>query len=320
MTGPRRVELTVPQSLEGVRVDRAVSLLTDRSRTAATQALSRGGVRLDGAVVHRGSRPLRAGERLVVDAPVAGDQASPPVADDAVAVPVVHADADVIVVDKPAGTVVHPGAGHRTGTLVHGLLARFPDLADLARRPGSDPERPGIVHRLDRGTSGLLVVARSAPAYDSLVAQLSARRMHRLYRALVHGAPDATRGVVDAPVGRSTRDPTRMAVNRRGRPSRTHYELERPFDGPPPSALLRVWLETGRTHQIRVHMAAIGHPVVGDDLYGRGRRWPVAGLPPGRPFLHAAELGFEHPATAAPMSFSSPLPDDLEGHLARLAG
>jgi 23S rRNA pseudouridine1911/1915/1917 synthase len=310
------LDIEVPASLEGVRVDRAISLLTDRSRASALALVSAAGVHLDGEVVKRGSRVLQAGQRLVVDEAAEADRLPGPVADDSIIFEVVYADDAIVVVDKPAGLVVHPGAGHRDGTLVHGLLAQFPDLADLAGEAGADPDRPGIVHRLDRGTSGLLVVARTAAAYDELVDQLSKRQMGRRYRALVHGVVDSPRGVIDAPVGRSPRAPTRMAVTRRGRPARTHYEVERRVDSDPPTSLLRVSLETGRTHQIRVHMAAIGHPLVGDDVYGRGRTWPYGGA--GRPFLHAGELRFDHPVTAEPMTFTSELPADLRDLLAML--
>ncbi len=304
----------MPEALDGVRVDRAVALLTDRSRSAVVDLVAGGGVHVDGRVVRRGSTALRAGQRLVIEE---GEdpRSERPVPDPTVAFDVVHADDQVIVVDKPAGLVVHPGAGHRTGTLVHGLLARFPDLADLADRPGGDPDRPGIVHRLDRGTSGLLAVARTPSAADALTAQLAGRRMRRVYLALVEGRVEAPRGVVDAPVGRSSRQPTRMAVTQRGRPARTTYEVERRL-ARGPSTLLRLRLETGRTHQIRVHLAAIGHPVAGDDTYGR-RAAGANGLPAGRPFLHATELGFEHPATGEPRQFSSPLPADLVEELGR---
>ncbi len=322
----------VPAGLDGVRLDRAVALLTDRSRAAVSDLLGSGAVRVDGAVVRRGSRPLRAGQRLGL-ADDQGIHGLPPTADPAVDFGVVFADEAVVVVEKPAGLVVHPGAGHRDGTLVHGLLARFPDVAELAARPGGDPDRPGIVHRLDRGTSGLLVVARTPEAYESLVGQMARREVRRRYRALVEGEVASPRGVVDAPVGRSERDPTRMAVTRRGRPARTAYEVERRLRDPAATLLLAT-LETGRTHQVRVHLAAIGHPVVGDDLYGtarssgpsrgrsrrRGRSGQDAGEPPARPFLHASELAFEHPVTGATMAFTSELPEDFAAELARREG
>ena len=220
------------------------------------------------------------------------------------------------MVDKPAGLVVHPGAGHRDGTLVNGLLARYPDLGHVAGEVGSDETRPGIVHRLDRGTSGLLVVARTSGAYRSLVDQLADRRVSRGYRALVLGTMDAEAGVVDAPIGRSVSSPTRMAVSRKGKEARTHYQVERRFGHPAAATLLGVALETGRTHQIRVHLAAIGHPVAGDDVYGRGRS--LAGSALTRPFLHAASLAFEHPSTGQRVAFESPLPEDLSLQLAAL--
>ncbi len=311
------LEVVVPAGLDGVRVDRAVALLTDRSRTSVGDLVAAGRIRVDGAVVARGSRLLRSGQRLVVDGGEGGDAPDDLAPDPEVTFEVVFADPEVVVVDKPAGLVVHPGAGHRDRTLVHGLLARFPDLRGLGRGPGDDPQRPGIVHRLDRGTSGLLVVARTPRAAESLVAQLAARRARRGYVALVEGIVEDDRGVVDAPIGRSSRDPTKMAVTRRGRPARTGYDVDRRFPGEPAS-LLRLTLETGRTHQIRVHLAAIGHPVRNDDVYGRRRRRHDEELPPARPFLHAAELGFAHPATGTPMSFTSPLPEDLAAVLERL--
>jgi 23S rRNA pseudouridine1911/1915/1917 synthase len=231
---------------------------------------------------------------------------------------VVHEDDDVIVVDKPAGLVVHPGAGHRSGTLVHGLLARYPDLATLAVRVDGDGERPGIVHRLDRGTSGLMVVARTPVAYHDLVAQLGSRTVSRTYRSLVLGTIEEENGVVDAPIGRSVTSPTRMAVSRKGKEARTSYRVEQRFEEPAPTTLVSASLETGRTHQIRVHLSAIGHPVVGDPTYAQGRSLPGATVT--RPFLHAAALTFSHPATGEPASFTSALPEDLVHQLGQLTG
>ncbi|HVX22912.1 MAG TPA: RluA family pseudouridine synthase [Acidimicrobiales bacterium] len=296
--------MTVPAVLDGVRVDRAVALLYDLSRSAAADLVAAGRVVVDGRPVTTRSAPLAAGAALAVDLPPADD--GRPVAEPGVAFEVVHADDQVVVVDKPAGLVVHPGAGHAGGTLVSGLLARFPDLAAVG-----DPARPGIVHRLDRGTSGLLVVARTDLAYQSLAGQLAARTVGRRYLALATGQLADDQGVVDAPIGRSTRTPTKMAVTAHGRPARTGYRVLRRFDALPgvgQATLLALTLETGRTHQIRVHLAAIGHPVVGDDRYGTG----TDRLAPGRLFLHAARLGFEHPGTAAWVEWTSPLPADLE--------
>jgi 23S rRNA pseudouridine1911/1915/1917 synthase len=177
-----------------------------------------------------------------------------------------------------------------------------------------DPLRPGIVHRLDRGTSGLLVVARTAVAYEGLVAQLAARTVQRRYRALVWGHPESPRGLIDAPIGRSPKHPTKMAVTAGGKEARTRYEVEERFARPGETTLVACRLETGRTHQIRVHLAAIGHPVVGDDRYGGVRQ----SLPTGRPFLHADRLAFDHPATGEALAFDASLPEDLTtvlGHL-----
>jgi 23S rRNA pseudouridine1911/1915/1917 synthase len=252
------------------------------------------------------SRKLRAGETIEVRKEPEAD--APPVADASVTVDVRYADDDVIVVAKPAGVVVHPGAGHESGTLVNGLLAAYPEIANVG-----DPMRPGIVHRLDRDTSGLLLVARSARAYDALVAQLAAHEVDRRYVALVWGHLAAPRGLVDAPIGRSQSRRTRMAVRDEGKPARTEYAVTEEF-AHPVSSRLDCRLETGRTHQIRVHLAAIGHPVVGDATYG-GMRDSIS---IGRPFLHAAALALTHPITGAPLEFEDALPDELADVLAAL--
>ncbi|HEV3400797.1 MAG TPA: RluA family pseudouridine synthase, partial [Acidimicrobiales bacterium] len=279
----------VPDALDGERLDRVVSMLWDLSRREAADVVAAGGVRVDGAPERSRSRRLAAGEVVEAELPER-EQRGALVPDPDVVVPVVDADEHVIVVDKPAGLVVHPGAGHDSGTLVHGLLARWPEIAGVG-----DPARPGIVHRLDAGTSGLLVVARSALAYASLVAQLAARTVERRYLALAWGWVEAPAGVVDAPVGRAVRDRTQMAVSAGGREARTRYRVSGRYRDPAAVSLLECWLETGRTHQIRVHLAAIGHPVVGDSRYGGAR----PSLPVARPFLHAFDLGFDDPATGA---------------------
>jgi 23S rRNA pseudouridine1911/1915/1917 synthase len=311
-----QLSISVPSSLDGVRVDRAVALLADISRSAVDQLVASGRVQVEGVTVHARSRPLREGELLAVelgeDVPVPAPDADPTVVFE-----VVHEDADIVVVDKPAGLVVHPGAGHRTGTLVNGMLSRYPDLASLAEAVGSDPDRPGIVHRLDRGTSGLLVVARTPDAYRSLVGQLGDRTVSRHYRALVLGEVDGESGVVDAPIGRSVTSPTRMSVSRKGKEARTRYRVEQRFTEPVPTTLVEATLETGRTHQIRVHLSAIGHPVVGDGVYARGRSLPGATVT--RPFLHAYQLAFDHPGSGARATWTSPLPDDLRAELDRLS-
>ncbi|MPY93660.1 MAG: RluA family pseudouridine synthase [Acidimicrobiia bacterium] len=295
------ISTEVGPALDGERVDRVVAMLTGVSRSRSAELVAEGAVRLGGRVVATRSARVREGQ--VVEVLWSGDDApGGPAADPSVPLQVVYGDDDVIVLDKPAGLVVHPGAGHADGTLVNGLLARYPDLAAIGQ-----PGRPGIVHRLDRGTSGLLVVARSSLAYEGLVGALAAHEVERSYQALAWGAFEAASGLVDAPVGRSASEPTRMAVRHDGKPARTAYRVERHFDQPVSVTLLGCSLETGRTHQVRVHLQAIGHPVVGDQRYG-GRR---SGLVLDRPWLHARRLAFEHPVTGAPLSFESPLPADL---------
>ncbi|HZP30582.1 MAG TPA: RluA family pseudouridine synthase [Acidimicrobiia bacterium] len=307
MSGSEGAEpLVVPEALAGERVDRVVALLTGWSRAEVQALVEADGVLVGGGAVGK-SRRLRAGE--VVEIVATPPEARPPEAED-VPLTVRYEDEDVVVVAKPAGLVVHPGAAHAHGTMVHGLLARYPGIAAVG-----DPARPGIVHRLDRDTSGLMVVARSPAAYDALVAALAARTVDRRYVALVWGRPEAERGVVDAPIGRSVRRPTRMAVRESGRSARTAYVAVRAYDDPTVT-LLECRLETGRTHQIRVHLQAIGHPVVGDAAYG-GRR-PQLALD--RPFLHAAHLAFTHPGTGAQLAFDEPLPEDLQRVLNALDG
>lgn len=304
----RLVEDEVPSALDGERIDRVVAMLTDVSRSEASRLIAEGRVLVDGVATTRGADRLAAGAQIAIEVDDVGAVALP-VGDPTVEVPVVHVDDDVIVVDKPADLVVHPGSGNLDQTMVNGLLARFPELATVG-----DPERPGIVHRLDRGTSGLLVVARTPEAYESLVDQLAERTVERRYRTLVWGHPASPRGVVDAPIGRSPKHPTKMAVTERGKPARTSYEVVRTFDRPVEVAELECRLETGRTHQIRVHLSAIGHSVVGDDRY-RGVRESLS-CP--RPFLHAERLGFAHPVTGDRLTFESPLPADLQAVLDRL--
>jgi 23S rRNA pseudouridine1911/1915/1917 synthase len=296
--------IVVPEELAGERVDRAVALLTGWSRADVQALLAAGDVLVGGEPTGKSKR-LESGDVIeLLRAPVPDAPPGP----EPVEIVVRYADDDVIVVAKPAGLVVHPGAGHEHGTLVSGLLEQFPELAGVG-----DRFRPGIVHRLDRETSGLLVVARSPRAYDALVAQLSGRTVDRGYDALVWGVPAARRGIVDAPIGRSQSRRTRMAVRSEGRPARTAYDVMQTWSAPL-VARVECRLETGRTHQIRVHLAAIGHPVVGDPAY-RGVR---DSLPLRRPFLHARALGFDHPATGERLQFDEPLPPDLTAVLERL--
>ncbi len=299
--------VTVPAALDGDRVDRALSFLTGWPRAAVQDLIDAGSVLIDGQVVAK-SRRLHEGDVLVVldEPPLESDFR--PVAEPAVEVDVRFADDHVAVVAKPAGLVVHPGAGHSHGTLVNGLLARFPGIESVG-----DPMRPGIVHRLDRDTSGLLAVALSALAYDSLVSQLASRSVERVYVALVWGHLSSARGMIDAPIGRSGARRTRMAVRSAGKEARTEYRVVEAFAAAACS-LVECKLETGRTHQIRVHLSAIGHPVVGDGTYGGSRDQ----IPLPRPFLHAATLGFDHPVTGVRVRFEEPLPSELEVVLDRV--
>lgn len=293
----------VPESLAGERVDRVVAMITGRSRSEVVALVAEGQVSLDGVVVAKGSLRLPAGSVVTVSVPDVVSSALP-VADPSVIVPVVHADDEVIVVDKPAGLVVHPGAGNPSGTLVNGLLARYPEIAGVG-----EMHRPGIVHRLDVGTSGLMVVARTELAYHSLVEALASRDVGRVYRALVWGHLDNPVGVIDAPIGRDHRDPMRMSVVVDGKPARTRYRVLGAYRTPAAVSVVECRLETGRTHQIRVHLSAIGHPVVGDGQYGGIR----SAIDSPRPFLHAAGLELVHPSTGESLAFSSPLPADLAG-------
>ncbi len=295
---------TIPAALSGERIDRVVALVADVSRSRAVALID------DGAVLIDGVRPDKASVRVETDATVAitvpeVECALTPEPD--VSFEIVYSDADVIVVDKPADLVVHPGSGVQGATLVNGLLARFPELVDVG-----EEDRPGIVHRLDRGTSGLLMVARTEAAYHSLVGQLAQRSVSRVYRTVVDGLLESESGLIDAPLGRSPRDATRRAVVADGRPARTRYEVVERLTGAERS-VLECRLETGRTHQIRAHLAAIDHPVVGDERYGGAL---VPGLK--RPFLHAAHLEFEHPQDGRLVTFDSPLPADLVQALDRL--
>jgi 23S rRNA pseudouridine1911/1915/1917 synthase len=291
----------IPAALAGERLDRVVALVADVSRAVAVTVIEAGGVRLDGDVASSGKVRLAEGVEVQID-PSAIPRPSRPAADGTVEFTIVHVDDAVVVVDKPAGLVVHPGAGNPDGTLVNGLLHHFPDLAAIG-----EPARPGIVHRLDAGSSGLLVVARTEEAASSLIAQFAAHTAGRRYDAMVWGHPDAAHGIVDAPIGRDPADPTRMAVVVDGRPARTEYQVVTRYRTPAELARLACRLQTGRTHQIRVHLAAVRHPLVGDTTYGGGR--PALGLD--RPFLHAAELSFDHPVSGERMTFTSSLPMDL---------
>ena len=300
--------IDVPSALANERVDRIVALLTGVTRAQATQLIADGAVAVDGVAVTKGSVRVEEGARLAIAMQSRAVEGLAP--DPSVDVRVVHEDGDVIVVDKPAGLVVHPGAGNRTGTLVQGLLARYPEIAGVG-----EAARPGIVHRIDKDTSGLLLVARSALGYAGLSTQIAAHGVVRRYLALVWGHLDAPRGMIDAPIGRSQRSPTRMTVSAGGRAARTSYDVVSEYDDPAAVSLLRCTLDTGRTHQIRVHLQTIGHPVVGDRRYG-GHRPPFTAMD--RFFLHAEHLAFDHPVSGARLAFDAALPPALEAILSQL--
>ena len=297
--------IEIPADLNGTRVDRAVAILCDISRRAARLAVESGGVVRRGIAL-TGAAKVGEGDVLLVDLVEVQETAIPEASVD---FGVAFEDEDLLVVDKPAGVVVHPGAGRPGGTLANGLLARFPEISELA------PEyRWGIVHRIDRDTSGLLIVGKNVETFRHLQAALKRREIKREYRALVSGRFESATGTVDAPIGRDPAEPTRMAVVEAGRPARSHYQRLAEWDDADVS-FASVWLETGRTHQIRVHMRSIGHPVVGDPVYGRRRPTPGD---PGRTWLHAASLTFDHPSGSGPMTVRADLPEDLVVSLAGL--
>lgn len=299
----------VPSALAGERIDRVVAMMTGVSRATASELVADGAVTVNGEVLSTRSHRLDIDDVVDVDLPESAPAPSID-ADPNVGFSVLFEDPDVVVVDKPPGLVVHPGSGNPTGTLVHGLIARYPELAGVG-----EPLRPGLVHRLDADTSGLLVVARSSTAYEALVAQMASHRVDRHYDALVWGTMETPAGRIDAPIGRSRRHPTRMALAADGRQAVTDYSVETVFGDPVSVSLLRCRLQTGRTHQIRVHLSGIGHPVVGDPLYQGVRESLV--VP--RLFLHATHLGFVHPVTGQHLTFDAPLPSDLAGVLAGLS-
>jgi 23S rRNA pseudouridine1911/1915/1917 synthase len=293
------LELDVPPEAAGERLDRFLSALGEvGSRAAAERLLTQKRVLVDGAPRAKSHR-LVEGEHLEVSLPERRESGLEP---EQLDLRIAYEDEHLLVVDKPAGIVVHPSAGHASGTLVHGLLG-------YAVAGGEEAERPGIVHRLDRDTSGLLVVARSEEAHRRLQAELRRRELVREYLALVRGRPRSRRGRIEAPIGRDRNDPTRRSLDTdTPREAATNFEVVELL---PRHALLRVRLETGRTHQIRVHLAAIDLPVAGDPVYG------IEGdLGLERQFLHAAHLAFPHPFTGDPVECDSPLPDDLENALA----
>ncbi len=302
--------LAVPEELVGQRLDRALtSLLPDYSRSAAQEAIKSGNVHVNG----RAAKPsllLEPGQRIEITMAVPVTSTSPAPSGELPPLDIVYEDEHLLVVNKASGVVVHPAPGHASGTLVDALRAHVPGLEG-----GEDATRPGIVHRLDKDTSGLLVVAKTGPAHVALSEQMRERSMVKRYLALVEGQMPVPEGAIDAPVGRDPRQRQRMgivATNHGGREARTRFRVLREGRG---RSLVELQLETGRTHQIRVHLAAVKHPVVGDETYGKAQ----PPMPP-RMVLHAAHLEFAHPITGEWLSFDAPLPADLATFLAAWEG
>jgi 23S rRNA pseudouridine1911/1915/1917 synthase len=300
MSAQAPTELRVPEHATGTRLDRFLAGPLG-SRARAQTLIDAGRVRVDGRV--RPKRHLvQSGEAIEIDEP---EPTSPEPVQSVAPFAVAYEDEYLLVVDKPAGVVVHPARGHWSGTLAQALAGRAAG--------GEDEWRAGIVHRLDRDTSGLLVVAKNDAVHRALKSLLSRRRLRREYLALVDGHPSARTGTIDAPIGRHRRDRKLMSIDSdEPREARTHFEIERLL---PAASLLRVVLDTGRTHQIRVHLAAIGHPICGDPQYGTQGRFGLT-----RQFLHAARLAFKHPVTGADVDVRSELPEDLVAALAVAAG
>ena len=292
----------------GERLDRWLAArLPGVSRARLKTLIDAGLVRVDGAR-RKAAHHVATGERIEVELPPPPPETLEP---EPITLAVVHEDEHVLVLDKPAGMVVHPGAGHARGTLAAAVLAHAPGTAGVG-----GPRRPGVVHRLDKDTSGLLVVAKTPRAYESLTAQLLARTVRRVYHAVVHGRLAGAEGVVDQAIGRHQHDRTRMAVRPAGRGRRavTRWRVLERFEE---FTYVEARLETGRTHQIRVHMAHLGHPVAGDAVYGGRRRGPLPVAIDGLA-LHAAALGFQHPATGERIELTSALPARIERLLSHL--
>ncbi len=296
-TGHDQRTVTVPDGLAGERVDAALARMFGFSRTRAAELVSLGLVVVDGGPVAKSDR-VSGGSVLEVSIPAAVDPVAvvPEIVE---GIKIVHDDDALVVIDKPVGVAVHPSPGW-TGPTVAGHLV----AAGFRIATSGAPERQGIVQRLDVGTSGVMVIAKSEYAYSRLKNAFRHRTVDKTYHALVQGHPDPLRGTIDAPIGRNPRHDFKFGVMPDGKHSITHYET---LEAHRFASLLEVQLETGRTHQIRVHLSSIGHPVVGDGRYGGDR----SSLPCPRPWLHAGELGLEHPVTGEPLAFSSPIPADL---------
>ena len=293
---------SVPDALDGERIDRVVSFITGVSRSVVTQCIKDGEVRRNGIKVNKGSEKVTSGDQVVIDSAsiFESTEVKP---DPEIQVPIVYEDEHFVVIDKPSGLVVHPAASQKNRTMANGLLSLYPEIATVG-----EPERPGIVHRLDKGTSGLLVAALSNESYLSLIRQLQDRTIERMYTALIIGSLEAEKGIIDAPLGRDPKNPIRRAVVSNGKDARTRYEEIERFQSTENYTLVKCELETGRTHQIRAHFSAIGHPIAGDSLYGASKTSNYLS----RPFLHSSSLAFQHPISGEHLRFTSEIPEDLQ--------
>jgi 23S rRNA pseudouridine1911/1915/1917 synthase len=305
---------TVGEEGAGERLDRHVAARLDAARNQVQRWIEEGLVTVNGRTA-KPSTVLNAGDRVECNPPEPREERVVPERGD---LDVLYEDRDLVVIDKPAGLTVHPGAGRSTGTLAHHLLDRYPEMAGVG-----GPGRPGIVHRLDQGTSGVLVVVRTPAAYARLARAFAAREVEKHYLGIAYGAPTPLSGTIEAPIGRHPQKRKEMAVRSGGRPARTLYRTVAAKAG---ISLLEMDLATGRTHQIRVHLKHIGHPLVGDPVYGEAR-WkalprpvqaPLRDFP--RPALHAWRLAFQHPETGAPLRFEAPVPEDLRMLWEKVAG
>ena len=294
------MEFVISDMQQGLRLDVVLAETTKplESRANIQRSIRAGLISIDGITTTRPSTKVISGQIIRVKPPK--DYLAPAITPSELSLNIVFEDDDIAIIDKPSGMVVHSGAGHLTDTMANAAVTRWPKISSVG-----DTDRPGIVHRLDRDTSGLLIIALNPTAYNNLTLMIKKHEIERIYTALVHGHPKSSNGTIDAPIGRDPHHRTRQAVNEGGRPALTHYEVIREIGQ---FSFIKVRLETGRMHQIRVHMTAIGHPIVGDQTYGK--REGIANL--SRQFLHASKLTFNHPISSEKISVTSKLPDDLQ--------
>ena len=294
------MEFVISDIQQGRRLDVVLAETTKplESRANIQRSIRAGLISIDGITTTRSSTKVISGQIIRVKPPK--DYLPPAITPSELSLNIVFEDDDIAIIDKPSGMVVHSGAGHLTDTMANAAVTRWPKISSVG-----DTDRPGIVHRLDRDTSGLLIIALNPTAYNNLTLMIKKHEIERIYTALVHGHPKSSTGTIDAPIGRDPHHRTRQAVNAGGRPALTHYEVIREIGQ---FSFIKVRLETGRMHQIRVHMTAIGHPIVGDQTYGK--RQSIANL--SRQFLHASKLTFNHPISSEKISVTSKLPDDLQ--------